>query len=62
MGKIKGEIEETPSVVTIWNLNRVVEGGFLVSETGGNQFPLAKLIEKQKIKKKNFRCVSPAGN
>lgn len=30
-----------------------------MSETGGNQFPLAKLIEKQKI---DFRCVSSAGN
>lgn len=30
-----------------------------MSETGGNWFPLAKLIEKQKI---DFRCISPEGN
>lgn len=30
-----------------------------MSETGGNQFPLAKLIEKQKIKKKKISGAFP---
>lgn len=60
--KKRGEktgIKETPSVVTVWTLKRVIEGGLLCLELVGIGIPLAKVMEKQK---KDLRCVSPEGN